>query len=275
MHDRRDLRRRSASSGVHTTAGEDLDAPAAVGSSRADPARLADVSGAGRPRPRARSSPRSSASSSAAATRSRAAVVDRRGGRGRHAGSRSTCSATARRFARTSSTRTSSFPPGCSPRSPAARRSWSPRTGRTSRTRGASRAVRAATRVTVAARTPSWRSRPGCSTGSSRSSRRRAAKSTVIDCGVDLDRFSLRDAERGPRGASAGRPRAPGSSASARLSERKNVLRLARAFERRGEGGLAFVGDGPLRPALEGRAGIHLAGRVAHDRVASWIAPPT
>ncbi len=56
------------------------------------------------------------------------------------------------------------------------------------------------------------------------------------------------------------------------LSERKNVLRLARAFERRGEGSLTFVGDGPLRPALTGRDGIHLAGRVSHDRVPKWIA---
>ena len=31
------------------------------------------------------------------------------------------------------------------------------------------------------------------------------------------------------------------------------MLRLARAFERRGEGTLTFVGDGPLREALEGR----------------------
>ena len=56
------------------------------------------------------------------------------------------------------------------------------------------------------------------------------------------------------------------------LSERKNVLRLARAFEQRGEGTLTFVGEGPLRPALEGRPGIELAGRVGHDRVPTWIA---
>ena len=56
------------------------------------------------------------------------------------------------------------------------------------------------------------------------------------------------------------------------LSERKNVLRLARAFELRGEGELAFVGDGPLRGALEGRPKIQLAGNVDHARVAAWIA---
>ena len=56
------------------------------------------------------------------------------------------------------------------------------------------------------------------------------------------------------------------------LTERKNVLRLARAFERRGEGSLAFVGDGPLRPALEGRNGVRLVGAVPHDRVPDWVA---
>src|SRR5262249_34870935 len=55
------------------------------------------------------------------------------------------------------------------------------------------------------------------------------------------------------------------------LSERKNVLGLARAFERRGEGTLTFVGDGPLRGALEGRPGLRLVGRVAHDAVPTWI----
>ena len=39
-----------------------------------------------------------------------------------------------------------------------------------------------------------------------------------------------------------------------------------------GEGSLAFVGDGPLRPALEGRRGIHLAGSVTHEAVPSWFA---
>jgi glycosyltransferase involved in cell wall biosynthesis len=96
-------------------------------------------------------------------------------------------------------------------------------------------------------------------------------KSTVIDCGVDLARFAPRDvlAARSEVGWS---PVGTGFLCVGALSERKNVLRLARAFESRGEGALTFVGDGPLRPALEGRPGIHLAGQVVHDRVAAWIA---
>jgi len=96
-------------------------------------------------------------------------------------------------------------------------------------------------------------------------------KSTVIDCGVDLDRFAPRDV-LGARSEVGWSPAGTGFLCLGSLSERKNVLRLARAFERRGEGELTFVGDGPLRAALEGRPGIHLAGPVDHDRVATWIA---
>ena len=97
------------------------------------------------------------------------------------------------------------------------------------------------------------------------------AKSTVIDVGVDLERFSVRDA--GEARASVGwAPAGTGFLCLGTLSERKNVLRLARAFEQRGEGELTFVGDGPLRGALEGRAGIHLAGAVAHEEVPTWLA---
>lgn len=93
----------------------------------------------------------------------------------------------------------------------------------------------------------------------------------VVDCGVDLQRFE-------PSSAAAARqrvgwsPDGTGFVCVGSLSERKNVLRLAHAFERRGEGSLAFVGDGPLRGALEGRAGIRLVGRVPHHEVADWIA---
>ncbi len=98
-----------------------------------------------------------------------------------------------------------------------------------------------------------------------------AAKTEVIDCGVDVGRFAPRDgsearAEVGWHGDGTA------FLCLGALSERKNVLRLARAYEQRGEGTLTFVGDGPLRDALQGRPGIKLAGRVAHDEVPAWIA---
>ena len=55
------------------------------------------------------------------------------------------------------------------------------------------------------------------------------------------------------------------------LDERKNVLRLAEAFERFGRGRLAFVGGGPLREALDNRQGITLTGRIPHEEVQRWI----
>jgi glycosyltransferase involved in cell wall biosynthesis len=96
-------------------------------------------------------------------------------------------------------------------------------------------------------------------------------KTEVVDCGVDLTRFA-------PRHASEARGDVRWDGEGTRflclgaLSERKNVLRLARAFERRGEGTLTFVGEGPLRKALEGRAGVRLVGRVSHEEVPVWIA---
>ena len=87
-------------------------------------------------------------------------------------------------------------------------------------------------------------------------------KVEVVDCGVDLERFSPRPAPQGP----------PAFLCVGSLTERKNMLRLARAFERLGEGTLTFVGDGPLRAQLEGRPGIDVAGRVPHDDVPARIA---
>ena len=49
-------------------------------------------------------------------------------------------------------------------------------------------------------------------------------------------------------------------------------MRLADAFARLDEGTLTFAGDGPLRAALEGRAGIRLAGRVSHEEVSRLLA---
>ena len=55
------------------------------------------------------------------------------------------------------------------------------------------------------------------------------------------------------------------------LTERKNVVRLADAFATIGRGSLTFVGDGPLRTALEGRAGVRIVGRVSHEDVPAWL----
>jgi glycosyltransferase involved in cell wall biosynthesis len=87
-------------------------------------------------------------------------------------------------------------------------------------------------------------------------------KTEVVDSGVDLERFALlpAPAER------------PAFLHVGSLSERKNVVRLADAFERLGRGTLTFVGDGPLRARLEGRAGVRVVGRVAHDEVPGWLA---
>src|SRR4051794_30129268 len=87
-------------------------------------------------------------------------------------------------------------------------------------------------------------------------------KTEVIDSGVDLERFAVTPAPEGE----------PRYLCIASLIERKNVLRLANAFERVGGGTLTFVGDGPLRARLEGRAGIELVGRLPYDRVPEHIA---
>jgi D-inositol-3-phosphate glycosyltransferase len=90
-------------------------------------------------------------------------------------------------------------------------------------------------------------------------------KTEVVDSGVDLDRFRMltrdHDGGGGPRFVCVGS-----------LTERKNVVRLADAFSRFGRGSLTFVGDGPLRAQLEGRADVFVTGRVPHDEVPAWIA---
>ncbi len=88
-------------------------------------------------------------------------------------------------------------------------------------------------------------------------------KIEVVDCGVDLERFPVLERPEGP---------APAFICVGGLTERKNVVRLARAFERLGEGTLTFVGDGPLRAELEGRPNVVLAGRVPHEHVSSYLA---
>ena len=87
-------------------------------------------------------------------------------------------------------------------------------------------------------------------------------KTHVVDSGVDLDRFAFRPASNG----------APSFLCVGALTERKNVVRLANAFARLGQGMLTFAGDGPLRSQLEGRPGVRLLGRVGHDEIPGLIA---
>jgi glycosyltransferase involved in cell wall biosynthesis len=96
-------------------------------------------------------------------------------------------------------------------------------------------------------------------------------KTHVIDCGVDVTRFSPRP-QAEARARVGWEPDGTAFVCVGSLTERKNVLRLARVFEQRAEGSLAFVGDGPLRQALEGRSRIRLAGSVPHEAIPDWIA---
>ena len=98
-----------------------------------------------------------------------------------------------------------------------------------------------------------------------------AGKTQVISSGVDLARFRGSD----PVDAGSGLGWSgdePFFLCVGTLDERKNVVRLADAFSQLRAGSLAFVGDGPLRPALERRERVRLVGRVPHDVVAEWIA---
>lgn len=97
------------------------------------------------------------------------------------------------------------------------------------------------------------------------------AKTSVIDCGVDLGVFSPRDGAQA-RAELGWEGEGPFVVCAGSLVERKNVLRLADAFFRLGHGQLAYVGDGPLRSALTGRSSIHVTGRIAHDEVPTWLA---
>src|SRR3954447_3611686 len=90
----------------------------------------------------------------------------------------------------------------------------------------------------------------------------------VIDCGVDLGRFHPGvPAVRWPVKGHGPRYLCVGS-----LVKRKNVVRLAEAFEDTGEGSLVFLGEGPERLKLVSRPNVYLAGRVPHDQVPGWIA---
>jgi glycosyltransferase involved in cell wall biosynthesis len=88
-------------------------------------------------------------------------------------------------------------------------------------------------------------------------------KTEVVSSGVDVERFRVEPAPDadGPRFLCLGS-----------LTERKNVVRLARAFARLGEGTLTFVGDGPLRGELEGLSRVELTGAIPYDEVPARIA---
>ena len=88
-------------------------------------------------------------------------------------------------------------------------------------------------------------------------------KVEVVNCGVDLERFPPLARAAGP---------APAFVCVGSLIERKNVVRLADAFALLGEGTLTFVGDGPLRPQLEGRPGVVVTGAVPHDAIPGYLA---
>ncbi len=88
-------------------------------------------------------------------------------------------------------------------------------------------------------------------------------KTEVIDSGVDLERFRVEPAPNG----TVTRFLCLGS-----LIPRKNVVRLADAFAQLGEGTLTFVGDGPLRPQLEGRPGVEVTGRLPYDEIPARVA---
>jgi glycosyltransferase involved in cell wall biosynthesis len=91
-------------------------------------------------------------------------------------------------------------------------------------------------------------------------------KVEVVSSGVDRERFAVTelppDSDQSP----------PGFLCVGALDERKNVVRLADAFARLGEGTLTFAGDGPLRPLLEGRERVRLLGRVPHDEIPRLLA---
>jgi glycosyltransferase involved in cell wall biosynthesis len=87
-------------------------------------------------------------------------------------------------------------------------------------------------------------------------------KTEVVSSGVDLERFSVTTPPDGP----------PRFLCIGTLDERKNVVRLADAFSRLGEGTLTYAGDGPQRARLEGRDGVRLVGRVPHDEVPRLLA---
>jgi glycosyltransferase involved in cell wall biosynthesis len=96
-------------------------------------------------------------------------------------------------------------------------------------------------------------------------------KIEVADLGVDLEAFSPRAADEARREL-GWEGEGPAFLCVGSLIERKNVVGLADAFASLGRGRLAFVGDGPLRAALEGRHDVTLTGRVPQSDIPRWVA---
>jgi glycosyltransferase involved in cell wall biosynthesis len=95
-------------------------------------------------------------------------------------------------------------------------------------------------------------------------------KTEVVNCGVDMARFAPRDPVEARRTVGWD-GEGPFYLFVGTLDDRKNVVRLADAFHRLERGSLCFLGDGPLRPQLEGRRRVRLAGRVSHFEVPAWV----
>jgi glycosyltransferase involved in cell wall biosynthesis len=197
------------------------------------------------------------------------AVVDRRGGRSRHVVLARDVVATARRFDPDVVYAHFLVPAGLlaslAGRAPAVVTAH----GQDVANAASSRIVRAATRVavrraaTVVAVSDWLKKRLEAVVPEAR------GRVEVIDCGVDLERFAPEDPDVA-REELGWRREGTAFLCAGSLTERKNVLRLARAFARHGEGSLAFVGDGPLRAALEGRQGIQVAGPESHAMMPRW-----
>lgn len=102
-----------------------------------------------------------------------------------------------------------------------------------------------------------------------------AGRVDVVDAGVDVEAAFTpglhADARRRLGDRWAPRGEGPHYLFVGTLDERKNVVRLADAFDRLGGGSLTLVGDGPLRGQLDGRDRVHLVGRVPHDEVVTWM----
>lgn len=96
-------------------------------------------------------------------------------------------------------------------------------------------------------------------------------KSSIADCGIDLNSFAPLDATAA-RAEIGWDGEGPAFVCVGSLIGRKNVIRLADAFATLPAGRLAFVGDGPLRPQLEGRPAVTVTGRIPQAQVPRWIA---